>query len=382
MSERRVLRLAAEIISEVEPGRPADGVIRRRLRQGDQETRALGRELSMAVFAFYRWRGLLDDEGPVTEQVSQALRLDESFAADGSSLEPDSLAAVVPAWLTEVMTPSEDWLRSLQMVPSLWLRCRRHTNLTEIDQPHLFKAPEPSPGSGAFEYLGQRDLFRTPSFHQGDFEIQDLSSQWVGALCGVRPGQTWWDVCAGEGGKFLDLAERMENQGQIWVTDRSAPRLQVLKRRAARARVFNYRVKQADVSRGAPFKVPFDGVLVDAPCSGIGTWQRNPDARWTTTLNDVVALAEIQKQLLGTAATRIKSGGCLIYAVCTLARQETDEIADWFLAKHSDFSAGKLGLTEITGATGETEASPDGRCWMGLEGRGGNGMFVARFDRN
>ena len=375
MSEQRVLRLAEEIIAQVEPGRPADGVIRGRLRQGDREIRALGREISSAVFAFYRWRGLLESDEPVREQIREALRRDEAFGAEGRSLERDVLAAVVPAWVTDVMTPTEAWLRSLQTPPRLWLRCRKPETLKEIDSLDHFRAPEPSPGSGAFEYLGQRDLFRTSSFHQGDFEIQDLSSQWVGMLCGVRPGETWWDVCAGEGGKFLDLAERMGNRGQIWVTDRSARRLQVLKRRAARAGVFNYRLKQADVRRGAPFRVQFDGVLLDAPCSGIGTWQRNPDARWTTTLEDVMALAEIQKQLLAGAASRIKSGGRLIYAVCTLARQETDEIVDWFLSNHSDFSAGRFSPTEAT------DLDSTERCWLGCDGSGGNGMFVARFDR-
>src|ERR1043166_2782531 len=129
----------------------------------------------------------------------------------------------------------------------------------------------------------------------------------------------------------------MANKGVIWATDRNARRLQVLKRRAARAQLFNYRTATWDGSARLPTKTKFDGVLVDAPCSGVGTWQRNPHARWTTTLSDVTELAAVQKQLLANVAGSVKPGGRLIYAVCTLTRAETAEVVADFEARFPEF---------------------------------------------
>ena len=173
------------------------------------------------------------------------------------------------------------------------------------------------------EYVGRSDLFRTEAFHAGAFELQDINSQAVGFICNPRPGEKWWDACAGEGGKTLHLADLMENQGLLWASDRTPWRLTKLKRRAARARVFNYRATLWDGGPRLPTKTQFDGVLVDAPCSGIGTWQRNPHARWTITAQDVKELSEVQTRLLLNAAVGVKPGGRLVYAACTLTRSET-----------------------------------------------------------
>ena len=112
----------------------------------------------------------------------------------------------------------------------------------------------------------------------------------------------------------------MANRGLIWASDRAEWRLQKLRRRAARAKVFNYRPARWDGGARLPTRTKFDGVLVDAPCSGLGTWQRNPHARWTTTVEDVRELAELQRRLLAHTAPSLKPGGRLIYAVCTLTR--------------------------------------------------------------
>jgi 16S rRNA (cytosine967-C5)-methyltransferase len=189
----------------------------------------------------------------------------------------------------------------------------------------------------ALRYTGSRDLFRTEAFQTGLFEIQDLASQLVGHACAPQPGETWWDACAGEGGKTLHLADLMRNKGLLWATDRSLRRLTLLQRRAARAQVFNYRSAAWDGSARLPTKTKFDGILVDAPCSGVGTWQRNPHARWTTTPNDVRELAAIQRTLLEHVAPALKPGGRLLYAVCTLTRSETTDIASAFTAAHPEF---------------------------------------------
>ncbi len=130
----------------------------------------------------------------------------------------------------------------------------------------------------------------------------------------------------------------MRNKGLIWATDRSVRRLSLLRRRAARAGMFNYRSAVWTGAASAPFKATCDGVLVDAPCSGVGTWQRNPHARWTTTLEDVAGSWRPSRPgLLGRAATSVKPGGRLLYSVCTLTRSETAEVADGFGAAHRGF---------------------------------------------
>src|SRR4029079_13598593 len=172
----------------------------------------------------------------------------------------------------------------------------------------------------------------TDQFQNGEFEIQDLASQLVGHACAPKPGETWWDVCAGEGGKTLHLADLMANKGVVWASDRHTRRLDTLKRRAARAQIFNYRVAPWDGAAKLPTKTKFDGILVDAPCSGVGTWQRNPHARWNATPNDVHELAATQRALLEHVVAGLKPHGRLIYSVCTLTRSETTAVADRFAA--------------------------------------------------
>jgi 16S rRNA (cytosine967-C5)-methyltransferase len=223
-------------------------------------------------------------------------------------------------------------------------------------------------------------LFKTPEFHAGEFEIQDIASQAVGLLCAPKPGETWWDACAGEGGKLLHLSDLMENKGLIWASDRAAWRLQKLKRRTARAKAFNYRAAHWDGGAKLPTKTKFDGVLVDAPCSGVGTWQRNPQARWATTVEDVKELAEVQKRLLAHVGPSVKPGGKLIYSVCTLTRAETSEVVDHFNQTQAEFQP----LTLLPGALG-TQASrvPTNAATLTLwpQDLGGNGMFVAVWRR-
>jgi 16S rRNA (cytosine967-C5)-methyltransferase len=230
----------------------------------------------------------------------------------------------------------------------------------------------------ALVYEGEEDLFRTPEFHAGEFEIQDLSSQAVGILCAPKPGETWWDACAGEGGKLLHLSDLMQNKGLIWASDRAEWRLKKLKRRTARAKVFNYRAALWDGGAKLPTKTKFDGVLVDAPCSGVGTWQRNPQARWTTTMNDVSELSAIQKSLLAHAAPGVKPGGKLIFSVCTLTRAETTEVVDDFNAK---FAAAfdPMPLKQIP--EGQSLLTPAATKTIWPQDLGGNGMFIASWRR-
>jgi 16S rRNA (cytosine967-C5)-methyltransferase len=224
----------------------------------------------------------------------------------------------------------------------------------------------------ALRYTGTSDLHRTPGFQAGSFEIQDLSSQMVGHACAPGPGETWWDACAGEGGKTLHLSDLMRNKGLLWATDRSARRLSMLKRRAARGGMFNYRPASWTGTGPAPFRTKCDGVLVDAPCSGVGTWQRNPHARWTTSLEDVRELAAVQTALLGYAAQSVKPGGRLVYAVCTLTRSETTAVADGFEAAHAGFQPCPLPVARAPAAP---------RLLLKPQDVHANGMFISSWRR-
>jgi 16S rRNA (cytosine967-C5)-methyltransferase len=246
----------------------------------------------------------------------------------------------------------------------------------------------------AFRYSGPRDLFLTKAFQEGRFEIQDLASQLVGCTCDPHPGETWWDACAGEGGKLLHLADLMQNKGLIWASDRSARRLQILKKRAARAAVFNFRAVPWNGGPQLPTKTRFDGILVDAPCSGVGTWQRHPHARWTVSPADVRELAAVQRQLLDRVAGSLKPGGRLVYSVCTLTRSETTGVVAGFSAAHPElqpsvvFPAAGRPSPEIPAQTqnqGQAPASPDFSVLTSVtlwpQQFNANGMFIAAWNR-
>jgi 16S rRNA (cytosine967-C5)-methyltransferase len=371
----RILRLVQAIIGNASRERPADRVLGQSLKNASGLTRAEGQEIAERVFAYFRWfhwvRGL--DVGAAT---SKALELAERFRGDpGSFLPEELLARAIPDWTSTTMEVSMPWVQSLQASPTLWLRARRGKTADLCERlgdciTSRFPGLEET-----VLYAGRRDLFHASEFQSGDFEIQDISSQAVGYVCNPAPGEKWWDACTGEGGKLLHLADLMENKGLILGSDRSARRLQKVKLRTARAGVFNYRVKAWDGSPNLPEKTLFDGVLVDAPCSGIGTWQRNPHARWTTTPQDVEELAVVQRNLLDHAAGAVRPGGKLIYAVCTLSRRETVETAGGFERGQTAFEP--LALRNPFAGDGQG----GNQLWFLPEEIGGNGMFVAGWRR-
>ncbi len=372
--------VAVEVIRQVRRERPADGVLRQVLRE-HRNGPVRARLVRDAVFQYFRWWGVLNQERSLRGQLREAEKWEREVRSGERELSEAELEKIVPEWIRDWVDVSPAWLRSLQSEPLLWVRFRRAWWDRVQGLSNDFEAQPNSPSPGAYVYRGQSDLFRTEAFQQGAFEIQDVSSQWVSALCDPQPGETWWDACAGEGGKFLDLADRMANRGTIWVTDRSRRRLQRLKQRAARAQVFNYRQREADLTLGQPFKVAFDGVLVDAPCSGIGTWQRNPDARWSLEPHDIEELVGVQRVLLQQAAQRVKPGGKLCYAVCTLSRAETSEMVAWAERELPELVPCELPASPEPAHAEMAEKTPPHCRWYWPQDTGGNGMFVALWRR-
>jgi 16S rRNA (cytosine967-C5)-methyltransferase len=370
------LTLAERVIRAADREHPADNVLRKELKAASGLAPDEAARVSASVFAYYRWHGWLKQVRPISEHIEHALELSARFAKQPASFsDADLVARSVPDWVQKEVEVSAAWSRALQAEPALWIRARPGQGRVLAKKlAHCSHFGEGSLGD-MLRYNGHQDLFLRKEFHAGEFELQDLSSQAVGLICAPLPGQTWWDACAGEGGKMLHLSDLMANTGLIWASDRAAWRLKRLKRRAARAKVFNYRSVEWVGGSRLPTKTKFDGVLVDAPCSGIGTWQRNPHARWTTTLQDVRELGQLQQQLLRSTAAAVKPGGRIIYAACTLARAETVVVAEAFERACPDFQRVdfKNPLTP--------ESDPEPKVFYWPQQFGGNGMFVAVWRR-
>ncbi len=186
----------------------------------------------------------------------------------------------------------------------------------------------------------EADVPHLPPYERGVLEIQDLASQAVALVCDPDPGERWWDACAGAGGKALHLAALMGGKGVVVATDSHEGRLKETVRRARKSPFRNITTKEwnGETARHPAGKSgSFDGVLVDAPCSAIGTWRRNPDARWSLDRDAIPRLAELQAKLLRAAAPGVKPGGLLVYSVCTLTPDETTRVIDKFLADFPEF---------------------------------------------
>jgi len=373
-----VHEIAAEVIRQTGKDKPADAALREVLKSLRDLAPFDATEVARTVFTYYRWHVWLREERGVEAKMRLALRLNQRFQENEADLPVSELRAkAVPAWTAAALEITDDWLRSLQREPKLWLRAKRGTAESLAEK--LPGAEVSALLPAALMFAGETDLFKTPEFHAGEFEIQDIASQVVSLLCDPQPGETWWDTCAGEGGKTLHLSDLMQNKGLLWASDRAEWRLQKLKRRTGRAKVFNYRSVFWDGGKKLPTKTKFDGVLVDAPCSGLGTWQRNPQARWTTDENDVRELSAIQKNLLANVAPSVKPGGKLIFSVCTLTKAETTEVVAAFNASQPEFEP--LIWEEIKLAADGSALKNISQLTIWPQELGGNGMFIAGWRR-
>ena len=186
-----------------------------------------------------------------------------------------------------------------------------------------------------------------PMLKNGLIEIQDEGSQLVAAVVDAKPGERVVDFCAGAGGKTLAIAATMANKGRIIACDVMERRLAKSTERFRRAGIHNVETRVLIDERDPwvkKHKASFDVVLADAPCSGSGTWRRNPDARWRSLGPGVDKLLEIQAEILDSAARLVKHGGRLVYATCSLFPDENENQINRFLANHPDFSMRPCGL--------------------------------------
>lgn len=195
-----------------------------------------------------------------------------------------------------------------------------------------------------------------PAYLKGYVELQDEGSQLAALLAGAKPGEQVVDLCAGGGGKTLALAAVMENRGQIYAADLDKRRLAPIHARLERAGVRNAQVRtpRGDVDVLADLSERADLVLIDAPCTGTGTWRRNPDAKWRLRPGAIQIRREEQAAVLAQAARLVKPGGRIAYVTCSVLDEENGEQVRTFLSKHGRFSI--LAPTEVTRALGERAA--------------------------
>ena len=180
------------------------------------------------------------------------------------------------------------------------------------------------------------------AFKSGHIEVQDTGSQLCCLAVAAQPGETVLDLCAGAGGKTLALAAEMDNKGRLIAADTDRGRLSRLAPRADRAGAINIETRLLSPGREAEALGDLtgrcDAVLVDAPCSGTGTWRRNPEARWRLSGAELGRLAALQTRLLDLAATLVRPGGRLIYVTCSLLDEEGAEQAEGFIRRHPNWT--------------------------------------------
>ena len=237
---------------------------------------------------------------------------------------------------------------------------------------------------------GKPALNKHEAFVRGDFEVQDEGSQLLALLLDAKRGEMVVDFCAGAGGKTLALGAMMRNTGRLYAFDTSAGRLDALKPRLARSGLSN--VHPAAIAHERDDRVKrlagkIDRVLVDAPCTGMGTLRRNPDLKWRQTLQGVEEMAVTQAKILDSAARMVKSGGRLVYATCSVLPQENEAIAEAFSQAHADFVALPVGevLTglKVLEAAGLCAGGEDGQRYLRLwpHRHGTDGFFAAVWQR-
>ncbi len=317
---------------------------------GSKDRRAVRDHVYAAIRAF----GMMPSNGRMA-LVGLAKR-DKALADcfDGSPYGPAVIdqreQRVAPSplapWLAKLIDPAEH--DALLGRAPLDLRVNRLGTTRDVVMPQ-FDGAEAIPFLPDAIRLPENIVIEShPAVREGLVEVQDAGSQVIAAACDAKPGLTVIDLCAGAGGKTLALAAAMGNVGRLIATDTNRDRLQRLPPRAARAGAIDIETRLLDPGKELEALSDLVGsadiVLVDAPCSGSGTWRRNPEARWRLTPKRLDQVTDTQAHVLKLGASLVKPGGVLVYAVCSLiAREGRSQIAA-FLNSHRGWKAEAIAL--------------------------------------
>ncbi|MCD2513112.1 RsmB/NOP family class I SAM-dependent RNA methyltransferase [Comamonas endophytica] len=301
----------------------------------------------------------------------------------------------LPTWLVEPLKAQlgEDFwalAQSMEEGAPLDLRVNALKDKRAEVQKELAKAgiqAQPTPFSPwGLRIEGKPALTKLDAFTRGAIEVQDEGSQLLALLLDAKRGEMVVDFCAGAGGKTLAIGAGMRSTGRLYAFDVSGHRLEALKPRMARSGLSN--VHPAAIAHERDERVKrlsgkIDRVLVDAPCSGLGTLRRNPDLKWRQSEQAIAELTVKQTSILDSAARLVKSGGRLVYATCSVLPEENEAIAEAFAAAHPDFvpleAAELLEQLKVAAAAGLCSGGPSGgrylRLWPHLHQT--DGFFAA-----
>lgn len=349
------------------------------------------RERRLAILGFAGPRDFL--KSALNEQ--EKAWLDQCDAIDPATLS-ERHRHNLPEWLAEPLKQQvgEDFwplVAALNEPAPLDLRVNALTDKREDVRRELKLAgieARPTPYSPwGLRLDGKPALTRLDAFARGAVEVQDEGSQLLALLTDARRGQMVVDFCAGAGGKTLALGAAMRNTGRLYAFDVSAHRLDNLKPRLARSKLSN--VHPAAIAHERDERIKrlagkIDRVIVDAPCSGLGTLRRNPDLKWRQSPQSVTELTAKQSAILASAARLLKPGGRIVYATCSLLRAENEEIAAAFTTAHSGFR--RLSIRELLEQAKVADAanlcSEDGmdlRLWPHQHGT--DGFYAAAWEK-
>lgn len=371
---RRQLESLSTVLLEVLSFRfPADQVLSRFFRShrelGGGDRRMIAETVYAGLRHYYRVKemaggtsdprrfgiaALLGPRGFSVNSLQPVLSSEElDWAKQARSQKPAEelwLKAELPPWIVNSLKQrfsDEEILslgRALQQPAPLDLRVNRI--LAEVDEVRSALEQEQLPVSAApyapdaLRLEDKPALQRHPLFLKGLVEVQDCGSQLVGLLLDPQAGERVVDFCAGAGGKTLHIGALMEGRGRIDAYDVSARRLQKLGPRLARSGLSNVRAQVIEHERDSKLKkrhAKADRVLVDAPCTGLGTLRRNPDLKFRQDQASLAELTQRQASILEAAARLVRPGGRLVYATCSLLREENQAIIDAFLEQNPDF---------------------------------------------
>lgn len=285
--------------------------------------------------------GLTEDE---TAWLQRVMDIDRSHL-------PVTMKANLPAWLWDRLVARFGDETALKLAESLntpapldlrvnTMKGDRDTVIAKLAEAPIIAEPTPYSSTG-LRVKKKPSIQNLPLFKDGTIEVQDEGSQLLAQLVGARRGEMVADFCAGAGGKTLALGALMRNTGRLYAFDISEKRLAKLKPRMARSGLSNVHPVVIAHERDAKIKRlagKLDRVLVDAPCSGLGTLRRNPDVKWRQTQEGVQELNVKQASILASAARMVKPGGRLVYATCSILDEENEDIVQAFLTEHADFS--------------------------------------------
>ena len=305
---------------------------------------------ALALAALVRVSGLNLRELAGAATIEELARLEAVKGAARGAL-PLAVECDLPDWVVERVLPAlgEESLRSLARALAQPAPLDLRVNLIIADRAEVAAAlaadgieAQPTPYSPVgLRVAGKPALNRHRLFTSGAIEVQDEGSQVLCHLLGPRRGEMVVDFCAGAGGKALALGALMRSTGRIYAFDVSDRRLAKLGPRLARSGLSNIHPQRITSERDPKVKRlsgKIDRVLVDAPCTGLGTLRRNPDLKWRQTEQAVSELAAKQAAILAAAAGLVKRGGRLLYATCSILAEENEQVVRAFLAAHPDFA--------------------------------------------